>query len=50
MVRKPDGVDENERLLYVLVKVPKKELDDQLAKRVAKALAKHKKLAKKRKK
>jgi hypothetical protein len=44
MVRKPQGVAENERLLSVLVKVPKAELDKQLAKR------KPKKGAKKRKK
>ena len=44
MVRKPEGVAETERLLSVLVKVPKAELDRQLAKR------KTKKRAKKRKK
>ena len=41
MVRKPEGVAETERLLRVLVKVPKKELDAQLAKR-------EKRIAKKR--
>ena len=44
MVRKPEGVAETEQLLRVLVKVPKAELDKQLAKR------KTKKRAKKRKK
>lgn len=49
MVRKPEGVEETEQLLKVLVRVPKKELDAQLAKTKAKALAKYKKRAKKRK-
>jgi hypothetical protein len=40
MVRKPQGVAENERLLSVLVKVPKRELDARLAKRKAKKRAK----------
>lgn len=44
MVRKPEGVAETERLLRVLVKVPKAELDKQLAKR------KPRKRTKKRKK
>lgn len=39
MVRKPEGVEETEQLLKVLARVPKKELDDQLAKTKAKALA-----------
>ena len=41
MVRKPEGVDAAERLLKVLVQVPKRELDAQLAKR-------EKRIAKKR--
>lgn len=44
MVRKPEGIAETERLLGVLVKVPKHELDKQLAKR------KPRKRTKKRKK
>lgn len=48
MVRKPEGVAETEQLLRVLVRVPKKELDAQLAK--TKAKAKAKKRAAKRKK
>jgi hypothetical protein len=50
MVRKPEGIDETESLLKVLVRVPKKELDAQLAKTKAKAKAKYKKQAAKRKK
>ena len=46
MVRKPEGIEETEKLLKVLVRVPKWELDEQLAKRKAKA----KKRATKRKK
>lgn len=46
MVRKPEGVNETEDLLRKLVQVPKRELDDHLAKRKAKL----KKRAKKRKK
>jgi hypothetical protein len=48
MVRKPEGVAETENLLRTLVRVPKKELDAQLAK--TKATAKAKKRAAKRKK
>jgi hypothetical protein len=48
MVRKPEGVAETENLLRTLVRVPKKELDAQLAK--TKAKAKAKKRAAKRKK
>jgi hypothetical protein len=48
MVRKPEGVTETENLLRTLVRVPKKELDAQLAK--TKAKAKAKKRAAKRKK
>lgn len=44
MVRKPEGIHETESLLRVLVKVPKAELDKQLAK------PKPKKKARKRKK
>lgn len=40
MVRKPEGIAETESLLRVLVKVPKKELDAQLAKRKTKKRAK----------
>jgi hypothetical protein len=43
MVRKPPGVEANERLLGVLVRVPKAELDKQLAKRKAKKRAKKRK-------
>jgi hypothetical protein len=50
MVRKPEGVAETEGLLRTLVRVPKKELDAQLAKTKAKVLAKHKKRTTKRKK
>jgi hypothetical protein len=50
MVRKPDGVAEMEDLLRTLVRIPKKELDKQLAKTKAKARAKYKKQAAKRKK
>lgn len=46
MVRKPEGVAETENMLRTLVRVPKNELDAQLAKRKAKA----KKQAPKRKK
>jgi hypothetical protein len=46
MVRKPEGVDAAESLLSKLVRVPKKELDRE----VAKAKAKAKKRAKVRKK
>jgi len=46
MVRKPEGVEATEAMLRTLVRVPKKELDEQLAKRKAKA----KKRATKRKK
>lgn len=41
MVRKPEGVDETEKLLRVLVRVPKKELDARLKER-------EKRIAKKR--
>jgi hypothetical protein len=37
MPKKPDGVGEAEALLRVLVKVPKRELDRQLAKRKKRA-------------
>ena len=43
MVRKPEGVAENEWLLSVLVRVPKAELDKRLAKRKAKKRAKKRK-------
>ena len=46
MVRKPEGVEETDALLSKLVRVPKRELDQQ----VAKAKAKAKKRAKVRKK
>jgi len=46
MVRKPEGAAETEDLLRKLVRVPKKELDQE----VAKAKAKAKKRAKVRKK
>lgn len=37
--KKPEGVAETERLLSVLVRVPKRELDARLAKRKAKKRA-----------
>lgn len=43
MVRKPEGIDRTERLLGVLVQVPKKELDAQLAKPKARKRAKQRK-------
>lgn len=48
MVRKPEGADAAESLLSKLVRVPKAELDREVAK--AKAKTKHKKRATKRKK
>lgn len=43
MPRKPDGIDQFEKLLRPLSKVPKPELDKQVAKHEAKKAVKKKK-------